>query len=474
MKRIFLFIIIIILSSLPLISSAQSNFSVDAYLLYLQENRDMTDEQLLSQYAPENPYYKEIAGWKSITDYSYLDSVIIKYNLTNDELNLLKKNHFVVSERLHFNSFGWALDDIYRKDLPVFVTTDAILHALHCSYDRLMIETEVGILKPKLQLLLQALYEAFPNLVQKYNLNPKLHDALGDVDLYITIAMSLLAESLNAPQYIGSTQVNAVWEAIQSEQLVFMPLFTTDNRKLDFSQFTVRGHYTQEEFGLQPYFKCMMWLGRIDFWLTPAPDFNDKEQLRRMNLGAVMLNELLDMANARPILNDMNHIIDFMVGQSDNLTPQELKNIILAQGIASAENLLEDATYDAFQSALQASDDYGQKILSNFFTMNPYSDVPDNLPVSFRLSGQRFIIDSYILSNVVYDRIVYQGKKIWRPMPDPLDAMFVLGNDDALPLLKEELDRYKYALQLSGLRYLVDAYDADFWDQSLYRICAGT
>ena len=82
--------------------------------------------------------------------------------------------------------------------------------------------------------------------------------------------------------------------------------------------------------------------------------------------------------------------------------------------------------------------------------------------------GQRFIIDSYVFSNVVYDRIVYNGEKVWRPLPDPLDALFVLGNDDALPLLREELDTYHYSPQLEDLRYLTDAYDSEFWGKSLY------
>ncbi|NOX89993.1 MAG: DUF3160 domain-containing protein, partial [Calditrichaeota bacterium] len=84
--------------------------------------------------------------------------------------------------------------------------------------------------------------------------------------------------------------------------------------------------------------------------------------------------------------------------------------------------------------------------------------------------GQRFIVDSYIFSNVVFDRIVFKGEKIWRPLPDPLDAMFVLGNDDALPLLKEELTNYKYASQLAALRFLVDSYDTAFWESSLYNV----
>ena len=67
MKLIFVFSMMVVLFCLPFISLAQSNFSEDEYLLFLHENKDLTDEQLLSQYAPENPYYKEIGGWNSIT-----------------------------------------------------------------------------------------------------------------------------------------------------------------------------------------------------------------------------------------------------------------------------------------------------------------------------------------------------------------------------------------------------------------------
>ncbi|MBN1464328.1 DUF3160 domain-containing protein, partial [candidate division KSB1 bacterium] len=105
-----------------------------------------------------------------------------------------------------------------------------------------------------------------------------------------------------------------------------------------------------------------------------------------------------------------------------------------------------------------------------FFIVDPFSNKPDELPISYRLSGQRFIIDSYVLANVVYDRIIFENQKIWRPMPDPLDAMFVLGNDNALPLLQHEIEEYKYAAQLEALRYLVDAYDDDFWGNSLYNV----
>lgn len=187
-----------------------------------------------------------------------------------------------------------------------------------------------------------------------------------------------------------------------------------------------------------------------------------------MNLGAVMLNELIDAADASAILDLIDKTILSLVGESDNLTPMELARILADQNFPDAADLLDDPTYNAFQSALISAQIGGQRILSDCFVMNPFSAVPDTLPVSFRLMGQRFIVDSYVLSNLVYDRIVYQNGKIWRPMPDPLDAAFVLGNDNALPLLKSELDQYHYASQAASLRYLVDSFDPEFWDASLY------
>ncbi|MBN1543542.1 DUF3160 domain-containing protein, partial [candidate division KSB1 bacterium] len=220
---------------------------------------------------------------------------------------------------------------------------------------------------------------------------------------------------------------------------------------------------------------CMMWLGRIDFLLTPPPENPWEEpwsphDIRRMTISAFMLNELLELAEARTLLDENDRFITFMVGESDNLTPNEFRAVADSLHITDASMLLDDETYDRLQAALLDNTDAGQRILSNFFLMDPFSAEPDPLPVSYRLSGQRFIIDSYYFSNVVYDRIIFNGQKVWRPLPDPLDAMFVLGNNAALPLLRDELERYSYAGQLAALRYLTDAFDPDFWSQSLYNV----
>jgi len=267
----------------------------------------------------------------------------------------------------------------------------------------------------------------------------------------------------------NSDVVKEILDAINKEQYKVMPLFTDAVRKVDYSQFVVRGHY--EEI-LEEYFRTMMWLGRIDFWLTSPPyDKMPEKDIKRMSYAAVLLKELLDLAKVENLLKVNEQVITFMVGESDNLTPDELSSVIEEIGLTEAEQLVINSnTYEDFKAELVSDERYAQKILSNVIIMDPLSPEPDKLPVSFKLMGQRFIIDSYIFSNVVYDRIIFDDAKIWRPMPDPLDAMFVLGNNDALPLLEDELNKYHYNQQLATLRYLVDEYDDGFWESSIYNL----
>lgn len=464
---------LIIFSLLITCTMGQSQFSTDAYTLYLQENQNLTYQNFQEKFLAKNPYYKGFDTDTPWNEYAYFDTIVDNYKVTDQEKELLKQNRFVVTERLNFDCFGTAFHDIYVKDLPVFISTDAILHALHASYDQILIDLEISLLKPNLSTFLDSFYDAFPQLMDKYEDINSLHAALEDVDLYVTIARSLLMGTKLTPQLTSQEKIDIMWNAIQNENLSKLPLFSERERELDFSQFTVRGHYNNEN--LRDYFKAMMWLGRMDFFLTPPPKNPwqepwSREEIRRMNLGAFLLNELIELTEIRASIQQNEDIITFMVGESDNITPTELSDVIEIQGLTSAEELLNDETYDAYLAALKESNGSEQKILSQFMMMDPFSKEPGELPISFRLMGQRFIVDSYIFFNVVFDRIIYQDKKIWRPLPDPLDALFALGNDDALQLLKDELETYAYSSQLAALRYLIDSYDEEFWQSSLYNV----
>jgi len=458
---------------------AQSTFDKDTYMQFLDENKTLTCNQLLENNPPKTVYYATRNYPTSPSDIPWYDTINNIYNLTDAEEGLLANNHFMVSQRLENQCWADAFVNIYFHDLPLFISSDFVLYTLHNSYDAILQTLEWQFLEPNLMELLEAMYDNYPALYGKYSSDPRFDDALADVDLYVSVAYSLLLDETYAPQLHTPKKYNEIIQDIDDEQLKFTTLFTESRaRKIDFSQFKPRGHYNkiiytpEGEKTLENYFRAMMWLGRIDFLITAPPENPweldwTTDELRRMQLGAILLNELLHTCGKKELLDKHEKIITFLVGPDDNLTPDELKGLTDCM-LAGAADLFDNSMYEQFRDTLDASDDYGQKIMSNFFFVDPYSSDPGKLPVSFKLLGQKFLIDSYIFSEVVYDRIIHDGKKVYRGLPDPLDVMAVIGNEDAMALMEDEMEKFKYAYKVSSLKYLVDAYDEDFWQQSLY------
>jgi hypothetical protein len=124
---------------------------------------------------------------------------------------------------------------------------------------------------------------------------------------------------------------------------------------------------------------------------------------------------------------------------------------------------------DAQIGAAISATPYGtQRIASHIIQVA----VPGTLPLdrSFTVFGQRYVVDSHVFSNVVYDRV--QAKRM---MPNPLDVAFAaLGNDQALSLLAPELARYDYAGELATMRDLVDSHDCNYFESNLYTSWLGS
>ncbi len=80
--------------------------------------------------------------------------------LSDAELEKLGLNGFVVSSRLAYPSFPYAYAAIYVHDLPVFVSGDMVLEALHRSYDDILQAVEQEALIPRVSRLLVAMREA--------------------------------------------------------------------------------------------------------------------------------------------------------------------------------------------------------------------------------------------------------------------------------------------------------------------------
>ena len=196
--------------------------------------------------------------------------------------------------------------------------------------------------------------------------------------------------------------------------------------------------------------------------------------VQRQVIDAMLIQELFNLTSSQKIYEEIEYILKFFIGESDNVTLPNLEFLKQALNLSKASDLLDSLKCIEFQDTLKNQSFAYQLILSQILISDPLS--PDSIiPASaFLMFGQRFIIDSYVTGSVVYDRILFNGEKVCRLFPSTLDPMFALGNDAASQLLQSELNAYNYSSNLAALRYLIDSYGTEFWNRSIYNMWLNT
>src|SRR5262245_56338212 len=82
--------------------------------------------------AVDKPYLTQLSF--DPTGARFFEEIDRVFAVTLEEREGLRRNGFVVSDRAAFPDFTTAYAYLYWKDLPVLITTDSILHAMHEPY----------------------------------------------------------------------------------------------------------------------------------------------------------------------------------------------------------------------------------------------------------------------------------------------------------------------------------------------------
>jgi hypothetical protein len=379
-------------------------------------------------------------------------------NPTAEELALLGQQGFVISRRSQFPTFAYGYAEIYADDLPLFVSADSILDAVHRSYDSMLEQFEEAMLIPDLQNLLQTMRATLAASSEA------TAEVRADVDVYLAVPLALLTGQTAAPVAGGSSSTinGLVQAAVNANGIGASTLFGVE-RDIDMSQFKPRGHYTHTP-ELGQYFRAMMWLGRIEFRLIETQPDGSQVFYRRQTDAMLLLSDLLGTGGLA-LWNRIEGVIRKFVGDADNMTPAQVPLLMNALGITSlADGARIDDTTMA-QAIITGG--YGEQRIASQLMINGTASTTLPLNRSFLIFGQRYVVDSYVFSNLVYDRV---GKgTIMRMMPNPLDIAYAaLANDDVLALLGDELAKYPYAPDLEAMRTLVDEHGDDYWNSTLY------
>ena len=162
---------------------------------------------------------------------------------TRQELAVFKKNGFVVSERLGAPSCGEIFTRLWQDDLPVFIATDAILHAWHRSYDMMLAELEETYLFENVRQIIEGMASKVKDAARQAGNGP-LKDSVRDADYFLTVAVRC-SRAPNSPPHSARTsawrQRSRQWPTCNWTSA---SIFSANHARW-ISLSSPRGHYTE-------------------------------------------------------------------------------------------------------------------------------------------------------------------------------------------------------------------------------------
>jgi hypothetical protein len=422
---------------------------------------------------------KDISNWQKFSE---------KISLNSEAQSLLEKNGFVViptPENIKENpdDFASFYSTLKWKDLPIFITTDSLLHYYHIFFDTTLMKLERDLFYEDIWEMSE---EFLNDAIQEYkNADGDLKKSAKGNVAYFSVALKLLQPAKNqiisdktlkeeycfsgmsletckkmidgvknqygdkaSYKYFSEPESkkydfeipdfvkNEVEEEIEliekHEGWKFSPIFIY---KEDYSQYVPRGHYTKSE-KLKNYFKTLMWYGRMTNLIKGSEDIPIGKSLRKIQEeGVIMSGE-----------NGLISAYDAKI--------QTLQANLIAKKFLESENIQEkwNRMYAITGFFVGFSDDLGpyeySAVLKSLFK--------DEKEIKSQEIGKNYSEIKDTLSNLSYNPKIYSGlDAVQLVMPCP-----PLSDKDIQQLkiqAKTILENTK-GFRLMGQRFTVDSY----------------
>ncbi len=488
-KTFFVFIIfVLILSTLVFLSGCLTEKPTSETKIPKYTAGKMPEPRLLLT-APEFQYSKKAFNNPEYSlpltelpeNYSRDIDERMHLSLSNEQKQMLLENGTVIIPSDKYDRFEYAFSKLASEDVPVFITSDSVLHLYHIEFNEILKNLEIKKLSPMLKSLLESL---ILESTKQYNgfKDAELKELARRNTAYLAVAMKLLDSDYVVPGFVEQ-EVNKEIERIKAHKGFFMnELFSEDcpqecinyffppsqdnkcstavkglkimyqgkqwdslelyrdvcTKKCyceDYSQYVPRGHYTATE-GLKQYFKSMMWLGRMTFkargdnWTKQAVLLTDAVKSAKANFEGKEYK-------ASELWNNIYNITGFFAGASDDLTFYEYDSAV--QDLFGAEFNEEEKLKGEISNGMQEkiASLRGPKILGGF-EVDLAGNLKD-LTQGMRLIGQRYAIDSHILGDLVYKNV---GPNIDSPHYDEVLDYCVTTSCLGKPVCSKEKEFY--------------------------------
>ena len=392
-----------------------------------------------------------------------LNNVLVPFALSQDQIARLGESGVVVSpgtEKEFFTVYEKARYD----NVPVFVTSDSMLHSYHLLFDKVLRTAEQQYFIPLLQELNAAMLAESDAQYQALQ-GGAWEDAARRAVAFIGVGSRLLDPEAAVPDYANELVEGELVLIEAADGFRSSPIFPGLLRGEDYTQYIPRGHYTRSE-ALEAYFKSMMWYGRMTFRLeTRDPEIGRAETRAALLLVHALRNATVDGRPALQAWLDLYNPTAFLVGRSDDLTAFQYLEVAdeIYGETPTLEVLSDEAKLDRFLAA--ANQLPPPRILG--LVIDETDDIEQETK-GFRFMGQRFVPDAYIFRELMW-RNVGTGDKP-RQLPKGLDIMAAMGSERAYAVLDilGETEYANYDQQLVKMQDWVGNISAEEWNETLY------
>jgi len=415
------------------------------------------------------------AVWNAALPPGSTDQRLFDFRLDLASQQKLAANGFVVSEPRGSISFTDLYYKIWTDDLPVFVTSDSILHAWHRTWITMLEEIEELALRPKLSALVAGLQSHLNSAPVPSALSLGRSDA---VDLITSgselISYPILEEGTTPEEFLGYFATKALSASTSAPESIF-----GGNRLVDWTQFGPRSHYSNSE-TLKSYFRTMKWLSTMDLRIDQRAGDNSLRQLA----AAVVLTLVLRDAGLMDEWEEIDKVMTAFVGRADSMTPPQLLEILQSENLGTLSAFSSTAVLENLLARIQSGQAGVQDILGHPIPA-PAGEAKLVLPRSFTFFSQRFTPESWAMGRMVFDNIWRENPdpsgppmvRVLRRLPSALDINFaVMGNNTPAPLLALRMgapgvpyrDGLDFSRELLSIREVMDGQPASAWGGTLY------
>jgi hypothetical protein len=394
-----------------------------------------------------------------------LSNVRNPFLLSQAQVDRLARDGFAVSPG-DDKEFFTLYEQARYNNVPIFVTSDSLLHVYHLLFDKVLRTAEVEHFIPLLRDLNAAMLKRTDQIYRELRDTEWEAPARRTV-AFVGVASRLLDPEVQVPAYTADLVEEQVALIEEASGIKPSPVLPTLEHGEDYTQYKPRGHYTKSD-ALKAYFKSMMWYGRMTFRLKTM----DPQAGRTETRSALLLVHALrtTTVKGRPALESWANLYSptvFFVGRSDDLTVLQYVKVMrqIYGEEVSLDTLTDEELLDAFID--EANRLPPPRILG--IVIGAWEDVEEETK-GLRFMGQRFVPDAFIFRQLIFRNVGQPTPPNRRGLPNGLDIPAAMGSARAYQHLDQmgETDYENYDAQLRKMRDWLSGLSVEEWTETLY------